>query len=156
MSTTGDAPAAPTSDPTTSEVYVAPRERPPSPHHRVYRVTPRQLQALYWLSFGRTVRMVGNELGVTENTARTLLRGLYRNLDVSTAAEAVRVGFETGLLAPRVDRIGAVVGRPSGGSPVDPIGYAAHRGQPAPPDLGVPRADRARGRRDEHDQAAGA
>lgn len=140
MSTTGDVPTERTA---TSAPYRAPRERPPSPHHRVYRVTPRQSETLYWLSLGRTVRMVGNELGVTENTVRTLLRGLYRNLDVGTAAEAVRVGFETGLLAPRVDRIGAVVGYPNGDSPADPIGYAAHRGQPAPPDLGVPRADRA-------------
>lgn len=83
------------------------------PSHRVYRVTPRQHETLYWLSFGLTVREVGGKLGVTENTARSLIRGLYRNLDVSNLAEATRVGFETGLLAPRVQRVGQVVGRPS-------------------------------------------
>jgi DNA-binding CsgD family transcriptional regulator len=126
----------------TGDAHVPPRGHEfSSPRHRIYRITPRQHEVLFWLSFGLTVRAIGGKLSVSENTARTLMRGLYRNLDVGTSAEAIRVGFETGLLSPRVERVGAVVARPST-SPGN-HGYADVRGQPTPEDLGVPGTERA-------------
>lgn len=99
---------------------------------RTYRITQRQREALHWLSLGFTTTGVARQLGVKPSTARTLLKHVYRRFEVHSAAEAVRVGFETGLLEPRVDVRGEVARR-----------YAARRGQPAPPDRGVPGPDTA-------------
>jgi DNA-binding CsgD family transcriptional regulator len=81
--------------------------RPP----RVYRVTRRQREALHLISIGLTVAQAGRQLGITENSVKSLLRNLYKKLNVGTGTEAVRIGFETGLLTPRVERIAEVVAR---------------------------------------------
>lgn len=66
-------------------------------------LTRRQNEVLYWLSRGRQLTDVSDVLGgISYSTIKTIARTLYRRLNVRTAAEAVRVGFEVGLLTPRL------------------------------------------------------
>lgn len=71
------------------------------PQRYAQQVTTRQAEVLYWLSLGFTVNGVARQLGVKPNTVLTLRRNLYRRLRVNNVAEAVRVGFELGLLTAR-------------------------------------------------------
>lgn len=76
--------------------------RPFAPPQRyAQNVTARQREVLYWLSLGLTIDAVAGKLDVTSHTAATLRRMLYRRLRVTNVAEAVRVGFELGLLTAR-------------------------------------------------------
>lgn len=69
--------------------------------HRFY-LTRRQAELLYWLSLGLQLPDVSDVMGgISYHTAKTIARHLYRRMRVRNAAEAVRVGFESGLLTPR-------------------------------------------------------
>lgn len=69
--------------------------------HKFY-LTRRQAEVLYWLSLGVQLTDVGDVMGgISYNTAKTTSRALYRRMQVKNAAEAIRVGFETGILVAR-------------------------------------------------------
>lgn len=71
---------------------VDPRELP---------VTPRQHEVLNLISRGLEYAEIGLVLGISLDTVKTQASRVYRRLDVHNAAEAVRVGFERGLLTAR-------------------------------------------------------
>lgn len=79
------------------------------PRHYALRVTQRQCEVLYWLSLGLTIDVIAKQLGIKPSSVSTLRKCLYRRLDVGNVAEAVRVGFELGLLTPRP----AAIARPT-------------------------------------------
>lgn len=83
------------------------------PQQYAQRVTVRQVEVLRLLSLGLTIDAVAARLGVTPHTAATLRRMLYRRLRVGNVAEAVRVGFELGLLTSRPAAV-PVTGRATG------------------------------------------
>lgn len=65
------------------------------------RTSIRQRQVLVALSYGRTYQEIGDDLGIGVESVRTHVKAMFRKLDVNDAAQAVRVGFERGLLQPR-------------------------------------------------------
>lgn len=58
----------------------------------------RELQVLVGMSYGKTNRHIGRELGMTEDTVKTHGRRLFRKLGVRDRAHAVRLGFQYGVL----------------------------------------------------------
>jgi DNA-binding CsgD family transcriptional regulator len=64
-------------------------------------VTRRQLEILGYVSRGLTRVEIADQLGMALDTTKTHVARLYRCLEVTNAPEAVRVGFERGLLVPR-------------------------------------------------------
>lgn len=77
---------------------------------RVLPVTSRQREVLDLVSRGLEREEIALVLGISIDTVKTQASRLYRRLDVHNAAEAVRVGFERGLLSPR-DPVDPTVGR---------------------------------------------
>lgn len=60
--------------------------------------TARERDAVRFLSSRLTIPEIARELGVSPNTLKTHLRGLYRKLDVTSREEAVIVARELGIL----------------------------------------------------------
>lgn len=67
----------------------------------VVRMSVREMQVLVRISFGNTNKAIGESLGVTEDTIKTVISRVLRKLDVPDRAAAVRAGFEAGLLTSR-------------------------------------------------------
>lgn len=61
-------------------------------------LTPREREVLRWIASGATNREVANELGVGEETVKTLLARTFAKLGVKKRAEAVAQAHEQGLL----------------------------------------------------------
>jgi len=59
-----------------------PRHRPAEP------LTDREAQILHMVTEGRSNRVIGDRLGVSEGTVKAHLRNIYRKLHVQTRAEA--------------------------------------------------------------------
>jgi LuxR family maltose regulon positive regulatory protein len=78
----------------------APIVKPPRPRAatRGDELSPRELEVLRLLATRLTLREIGNELFVSQNTVKTHAASIYRKLNASTRAEAVAGGRETGLL----------------------------------------------------------
>lgn len=76
-----------------------PRRRFDAAGHRP--LSPREREALACVADGATTSEVGERLGVTEETARTLLRRGASKLGARTRAQAVAVAFARGELTPR-------------------------------------------------------
>lgn len=70
-------------------------------------VTPRQAQILDLVSQGFTCEEAAKALYLSPWTVKTHLHHLYIRLDVKTAAQAVRRGFELGVLAGNVSGVQA-------------------------------------------------
>lgn len=76
-------------------------ETPPEPDAEPsVRLSVREMQVLVRISYGNGNRAIGESLGVTEDTIKTVVARLFRKLDVPDRAAAVRAGFEAGLLTP--------------------------------------------------------
>lgn len=75
-----------------------PRRRFEGTGHRP--LSPREREALSCVAEGATTSEVGERLGVSEETARTLLRRGAAKLGARTRAQAVAVAFARGELAP--------------------------------------------------------
>lgn len=75
-----------------------PRRRFESGGHRP--LSPREREALGCVAEGATTSEVGERLGVSEETARTLLRRGAAKLGARTRAQAVAVAYARGELAP--------------------------------------------------------
>lgn len=61
-------------------------------------LTQREMQVLVGISFGQSNGMIGTELELTEDTVKTHARKLFAKLGARDRANAVRIGFELGLL----------------------------------------------------------
>jgi DNA-binding CsgD family transcriptional regulator len=60
------------------------------------RLTPREIECLYWVIQGKTATEVGIMLGITTHTARWYLKSVREKLDCHTMAQAA-IKFTTGL-----------------------------------------------------------
>lgn len=76
-------------------------------------LSPREAAVLVGLSYGHTYAAIGAELGISEETAKSHARRLFRKLGVVDRAHAVRVGFELGLLTPYVRPVPDLVPQPT-------------------------------------------
>lgn len=66
------------------------------PQRRTF--TPRELDVLDLLRRGMSNRDIGLALGLSENTAKTHVKGLFQKLEAADRAEAVARAYERGLL----------------------------------------------------------
>lgn len=62
-------------------------------------LTAREVQVLVGMSYGHSNAGIGGLLELSEDTVKTHARRLFQKLKVADRAQAVRVGFEVGLLA---------------------------------------------------------
>jgi DNA-binding NarL/FixJ family response regulator len=62
------------------------------------RLTPQETRFLSLLSQGRSYRTAAAELGVSENTVRNYVRGIYEKLQVHSAKEAVAKALRAGII----------------------------------------------------------
>jgi DNA-binding NarL/FixJ family response regulator len=70
------------------------REGPGAPQ-----LSEREVEVLDGMARGRSNAQIGRELYLSEDTIKTHARRLFRKLEVADRAQAVAVGFRTGLLA---------------------------------------------------------
>lgn len=67
-------------------------------HETIGRLTRREEEMLELLSKGLNNREIGQVLGIAEDTVKTHLKGLFRKLEVSNRAEAVREAMQRGFI----------------------------------------------------------
>lgn len=68
-------------------------------------VTPRQLAILQMLSMGMSGIEMAERLGLTKNTIKSHIRGLYKNLGARTSGHAVALGIRYGLILKIPERL---------------------------------------------------
>lgn len=61
-------------------------------------LSPRERQVLQLVADGFENKQIVTELGLSEGTVKTYLRGIFRKLDVAGRAEAVAVGLRQGII----------------------------------------------------------
>ncbi len=61
-------------------------------------LSPRETEILVLVSRGLENKQVATELGISEATVKTHLKGVFNRLDVSSRAEAAAVGLRLGLI----------------------------------------------------------
>ena len=62
------------------------------------RLSPREQQVLQLIADGSENKQIARELGLSEATVKTYIRGVFERLDVSSRAEAVAVGLRFGVI----------------------------------------------------------
>ncbi len=62
------------------------------------RLSPREQQVLQLIANGSENKQIARELGLSEATVKTYIRGVFERLDVSSRAEAVAVGLRMGVI----------------------------------------------------------
>lgn len=62
------------------------------------RLSPREQQVLQLIANGSENKQIARELGLSEATVKTYIRGVFERLDVSSRAEAVAVGIRMGVI----------------------------------------------------------
>lgn len=62
------------------------------------RLSPREQQVLQLIAGGSKNKQIARELGLSEATVKTYIRGVFERLDVSSRAEAVAVGLRVGII----------------------------------------------------------
>ncbi|MEE8485830.1 MAG: response regulator transcription factor [Acidimicrobiia bacterium] len=62
------------------------------------RLSPRENQVLQLIANGSENKQIARELGLSEATVKTYIRGVFDRLDVSSRAEAVAVGLRIGII----------------------------------------------------------
>lgn len=67
-------------------------------HEVLGQLTRREEEMLELLSKGLNNREIGQVLGIADDTVKTHLKGLFRKLDVSNRAEAVREAMQRGFI----------------------------------------------------------
>ncbi len=63
-----------------------------------YQLTPRELEVLQYLAKGYSSKMIGNELGISFDTARSHLKNIYSKLHVNCGKEAIVKAFNEHIL----------------------------------------------------------
>ncbi len=61
-------------------------------------LSPRETEILVLVSRGLENKQIATELGISEATVKTHLKGVFNRLDVSSRAEAAAVGLRLGLI----------------------------------------------------------
>jgi len=61
-------------------------------------LSPREQQVLQLIADGRPNKQIARELGVSEATVKTHLKGVFARLDVRSRAEAVAIGLRLGII----------------------------------------------------------
>lgn len=61
-------------------------------------LTSRERQCLHLIAEGRTDKLIGNALFLSENTIKVHVGHLYAKLGARNRAHSVALGYETGLL----------------------------------------------------------
>ncbi len=61
-------------------------------------LSPRETEILFLVSRGLENKQIATELGISEATVKTHLKGVFNRLDVSSRAEAAAVGLRLGLI----------------------------------------------------------
>ena len=61
-------------------------------------LSPRERQVLQLVADGYENKQIVTELGLSEGTVKTYLRGIFQKLDVASRAEAVAVGLRLGVI----------------------------------------------------------
>jgi DNA-binding CsgD family transcriptional regulator len=74
-----------------------PDERPASPV-LLEQLTPREHDVLLLVADGLRNRQIAHRLGITEHTVKFHLAAVFGKLGASTRTEAVRRGFQLGLI----------------------------------------------------------
>jgi len=64
----------------------------------VPRLSPREHQVLQLIADGSENKQIARELGLSEATVKTYIRGVFERLGVSSRAEAVAVGLRLGII----------------------------------------------------------
>jgi len=64
----------------------------------VPRLSPRENQVLQLIADGSENKQIARELGLSEATVKTYIRGVFERLGVSSRAEAVAVGLRLGII----------------------------------------------------------
>ena len=62
------------------------------------KLSPREQQVLQAIANGSENKQIARELGISEATVKTYIRGVFDRLEVSSRAEAVAVGLRMGLI----------------------------------------------------------
>jgi DNA-binding NarL/FixJ family response regulator len=62
------------------------------------RLSPREQQVLQLIADGSENKQIARELGLSEATVKTYIRGVFDRLDVTSRAEAVAVGLRLGVI----------------------------------------------------------
>lgn len=62
------------------------------------KLSPRERQVLQLVADGHENKQIARELGLSEATVKTYLRGVFERLNVSSRAEAVAVGLRLGVI----------------------------------------------------------
>jgi DNA-binding NarL/FixJ family response regulator len=62
------------------------------------RLSPREQQVLQLIADGSENKQIARELGLSEATVKTYIRGVFERLGVSSRAEAVAVGLRIGVI----------------------------------------------------------
>jgi DNA-binding NarL/FixJ family response regulator len=62
------------------------------------RISPRERQVLQLIANGYENKQVATELGLSEATVKSYLRGIFERLEVTSRAEAVAVGLRLGVI----------------------------------------------------------
>jgi DNA-binding NarL/FixJ family response regulator len=62
------------------------------------RLSPREQEVLQLIADGSENKQIARELGLSEATVKTYIRGVFDRLDVSSRAEAVAVGLRIGII----------------------------------------------------------
>jgi DNA-binding NarL/FixJ family response regulator len=62
------------------------------------KLSPRERQVLQLVADGYENKQIATELGLSEATVKTYLRGVFERLEVSSRAEAVAVGLRLGVI----------------------------------------------------------
>jgi DNA-binding NarL/FixJ family response regulator len=62
------------------------------------RLSPREQEVLQLVAHGYENKQIATELGISDATVKTYLRGIFERFDVSGRAEAVAVGLREGLI----------------------------------------------------------
>ena len=70
----------------------------PVPARSAHRLTPREVEVLRTLATGKRNKQLAPMLGISESTFKTYLRNINEKLGARTRGEAVRRGFELGLI----------------------------------------------------------
>jgi DNA-binding CsgD family transcriptional regulator len=78
---------------------------PENPKEQSYLISDREVEVLNWLVAGKSNEQIGRLLGVTENTARSHVRNLFRKLGVRHRAQ---VRLRNAMPVPFVNRHGEV------------------------------------------------
>lgn len=63
-------------------------------------LTQRQREVLLLLCEGLPNKLIGRQLGVSDNTVKTHVASVLRSLNVTTRLEAVAIAFKLGLVQP--------------------------------------------------------